>query len=94
MPKNTGAGVVLGGLAFLLGFAVVWHIWWVVAACAVGMGIVIIARSCDDDADYCMSASDVERIEDQRYLALARSARTQAANDRILSNRPLPESPT
>ena len=37
MPSNTGAGVILGGLAFLLGFAMVWHIWWMAIACGVGI---------------------------------------------------------
>ena len=32
MPRNTGAGVILGGLAFVLGFAMVWYIWWLAIA--------------------------------------------------------------
>ena len=63
-------------------------------ACGVGMWIVIIARAYDDDAEYCLPASDVEKIEERRYQALASSARTQPANDRIFSNQPLPESLT
>ena len=94
MPKSTGAGAFLGGLALLLGFALVWHIWWMAIACGVGMWIVIIARTYDDDAEYCLPASDVEKIEERRYQALASSTRTQPAHDRIFSNRPLPESLT
>ena len=33
MPKNSAVGVVLGGLAFVLGFAMVWQIWWLVIVC-------------------------------------------------------------
>ena len=31
MPKNTGAGVVLAGLSTVLGFALIWYIWWLAA---------------------------------------------------------------
>ena len=43
MPRSTGAGVILGGLAFVLGFAIVWHIWWMAIACGVGLWAIIIA---------------------------------------------------
>ena len=32
MPRSTGAGAILGALAFLFGFAMVWHIWWMAIA--------------------------------------------------------------
>ena len=87
LPKNTGAGAILGGLAFLIGFGMVWHIWWVVIACALGMWAVIIARACDDDAEYCLPASEVEKIEDRRYQAMASAARSQTANNPYFSSR-------
>ena len=31
MPKNTATGIILAGLATLCGFALIWHIWWLVA---------------------------------------------------------------
>ena len=30
MPRNSGMGVVIAGVASVLGFALVWHIWWLV----------------------------------------------------------------
>jgi cytochrome o ubiquinol oxidase subunit 1 len=92
MPRNTGAGAILGGLAFLLGFALVWHIWWLAIACASSMLAVIVVRTYDDDGEYCLPAGDVEKIEQRRYRALASSARTQTRKDRIFSSQPLPES--
>ena len=94
MPKNTSAGVILGVLAGLLGFAMIWYIWWLAIAAGVGIWAVIIARAYDDDAEYCLPASEVEKIEAGRYQALANSARTQSANEPIFSNQPLPESLT
>jgi cytochrome o ubiquinol oxidase subunit I len=71
MPKNTRAGVVLGGLTFLLGFAMVWHIWWIAIAGALGVCIVLVARSFDEDTEYRLHASDVEKVENERYRTLA-----------------------
>jgi hypothetical protein len=58
------------------------------------MWAVIIARVYDDDAEYCLPASEVEEIEARRYQALASAARTQTAGEATFSNQPLPESLT
>jgi cytochrome o ubiquinol oxidase subunit 1 len=94
LPKPSGAGVVLGVLAFLIGFAIVWHIWWMLIACALGVGVIIIARAWDDDAEYLLPAGEVEKIEEQRYQAMARSARMRAVQDRRASSQPIAETPT
>jgi cytochrome o ubiquinol oxidase subunit 1 len=91
IPKNTSAGVILGVLAGLLGFAMIWYIWWMAIAVAVGMWAVIIARAYDDDAEYCLPAGEVEKIEARRYEALASAARTQTAGGRSFFPQPLPE---
>src|SRR5690606_34222750 len=36
MPKNTASGIYISGLLFILGFAMVWHIWWLAIACFIG----------------------------------------------------------
>ena len=33
MPRNTGTGFIVSGFAAVLGFALIWHIWWLVAVC-------------------------------------------------------------
>jgi len=70
LPKNSMVGVLMGGLAFALGFAVIWHIWWAVAACGLGMWIVMIARSSDDDQEFTMTAAEVKQIEDARFRSM------------------------
>jgi len=94
LPKNTGAGVILGVVAFVLGFAMVWQIWWLAIVCGLAMWAVIIARSCNDDAEYRLSADDVKKIEDERFQALARAARHEVVGDRGFSPAPLPGSAT
>lgn len=90
MPKNTAAGAILGALSFLLGFAVVWHIWWLAIVSLVGVAIIIITRAYDDDAEYCIPASEVEKIENERYARLARASRVPRLAPPALSGQPLP----
>jgi len=75
MPKNAPHGLILGGLAFVWGFAMVWHIWWLSILAALGMLFTVIARSMDDDIHYVMPAAEVERIENERYRQLAAVAK-------------------
>jgi cytochrome o ubiquinol oxidase subunit 1 len=75
MPKNAPHGLILGGLAFLFGFAVVWYIWWLAILAALGMLFTVIARSMDDDIHYVIPAADVERIENERYRQLSAVAK-------------------
>ena len=75
MPKNTPHGLIIGGLAFMFGFAIVWHIWWLVILATLGMLFTVIARSIDDDIHYVIPAAEVERIENQRYQLLASVAK-------------------
>ncbi|HTY26005.1 MAG TPA: cytochrome o ubiquinol oxidase subunit I [Desulfomonilaceae bacterium] len=75
MPKNAAHGLILGGLAFVLGFSLVWHVWWLAILAALGMLVTVIARSMDDDIHYVIPAAEVERIENERYRLLASVAK-------------------
>ncbi len=74
MPKNSMVGVVMGALAFVLGFAVIWYIWWLVIACGLAMWVAMIAKSSDDEAEYVIRAAEVAKIEEARYRALGSRA--------------------
>jgi cytochrome o ubiquinol oxidase subunit 1 len=71
LPKNTPHGLIIGGLSFVFGFAMIWHIWWLAIVAALGMLCSIIARSADDNIDYVIPAAEVERIENERFRELA-----------------------
>jgi len=70
IPKNSPAGVMMGGLAFVLGFAMVWWIWWLAILCGLAMWGVMIWRSSDDETDFILTAAEVERMEVARLSAL------------------------
>jgi cytochrome o ubiquinol oxidase subunit 1 len=71
MPDSTGAGVVLGVLAFVFAFAMVWYIWWLAIATGLAMGAVIAFRTFDDKTEHVIPAAEVEAIERQRGMASA-----------------------
>ena len=73
MPRNTSAGVILAGFSLVIGFALVWHIWWMAIAGLVGSVIAFIIRSNDDDIDYYVPAEEVARIENARLDSLAKA---------------------
>ena len=52
MPKNSAFGPILGGVAFVLGFAAVWYVWWLVALCAVIAAVTVIIRASNDNTEY------------------------------------------
>ncbi|QPC43456.1 cytochrome o ubiquinol oxidase subunit I [Kaustia mangrovi] len=92
MPKNTAAGLVIGGLAFVLGFAVVWYIWWLAALSFAAILAVVAVRASNDDDEYTVPAAEVEAIETARYDRLARAEREQAApgGEAIPATQPIP----
>lgn len=64
LPKNSAVGMIIGGLAFALGFGIVWHMFWLVALAVIGIIAVIIARtSHEQDDEVILSAVEVEKIE-------------------------------
>lgn len=63
VPRNTGLGVIIGGLAFLAGFGFVWHIWWLSLIGLLGIITVIIVRANDDEPEYTITAKEVAKME-------------------------------
>jgi len=90
LPKNSAVGMVVGAFAFLLGFAMVWHIWWAAIACAVVILITLIVLSGNDDNEYCLTAKEVEKIENERYRDLAKGLRpASTASAELVPGAPL-----
>ncbi len=74
MPKNTGAGVIISGISVVLGFALVWHIWWLAALSFIGIIAVSIAHTFNYDREYYIPAADVSTVEAERTKLLAKQA--------------------
>ena len=74
MPKNTGTGIVLAALSTVLGFALVWYIWWLAAVACVAILATAIAHTFNYDRDFHVPAEDVLRFESVRTAQLAGKA--------------------
>ncbi len=73
MPRNTGAGVIIAGLATICGFALIWYIWWLAALSFVAVIATVIIHSFNYDRDFHISADDVVRAEEARSRQLGRA---------------------
>jgi cytochrome o ubiquinol oxidase subunit I len=73
MPRNTGMGVILSAIATVLGFAMVWYMWWLAAIAFAALLAATIAHTFNYDRDYFIPAEEVARTEAarDRQLALA-----------------------
>jgi cytochrome o ubiquinol oxidase subunit 1 len=63
MPRNTGAGVIISAIATVLGFAMIWYIWWLAALSFVALIAVVIAHTFNYDRDYYIPVDEIERAE-------------------------------
>ena len=73
MPKNTWAGVVIGGASLAFGFAMVWWIWWMAILSGGAMLAAWIVYAFSDDKDYYVEVDEILAIEQKRYANLRRT---------------------
>lgn len=65
LPKNTALGIYLSGFIFLIGFAMVWHVYWLAAIGFIGAIAVFIMRSFDEETEYVLPAAEVKKLEEK-----------------------------
>jgi cytochrome o ubiquinol oxidase subunit 1 len=64
LPKNSAIGIYIAAFAFLLGFGIIWHIWWLAGLGLVGAIAFAIARTSGiGDNEYKVSAAELEALE-------------------------------
>ncbi|QAY75376.1 cytochrome o ubiquinol oxidase subunit I [Sphingosinicella sp. BN140058] len=66
MPRNTGTGLILSGIAFVLGFAMIWYMWWLAALSFVALLAVAIVHTFNFKRDYFIPADEVSATEGRR----------------------------
>jgi cytochrome o ubiquinol oxidase subunit 1 len=77
VPRNSVTGLLVGGGAFVLGFAVVWHVWWLAALALLGLIGIVIARSFATNTTRIISADEVAAIEGRWKAAVIASNEAQ-----------------
>jgi cytochrome o ubiquinol oxidase subunit 1 len=63
MPRNSPTGFVCAFFATVMGFALIWHIWWMVAAGIVGAFATFVVFAWRDQDEYVIPAAEVARID-------------------------------
>lgn len=64
MPRNSAIPIIIAAFAFIVGFAFIWDITWLIFVGFAGVLVCVLARSFDYDIDYYVTASEVEKTEE------------------------------
>ena len=71
MPKNTGTGVILAALSTIIGFALIWYIWWLAAIGSFALLVVAIGHTFNYHRDFHIPVEEVTETEEARTKLLA-----------------------
>ena len=63
MPRNSGMGVIIAGIAAAMGFALVWHIWWLAIVSFIGVIAASVLHTFNYDRDYHIPLQTVVATE-------------------------------
>jgi cytochrome o ubiquinol oxidase subunit 1 len=63
MPRNSATGFICAFFATFLGFALIWHIWWMAIVAAVGAYATFVVFAWRDRTEYIIPAEEVARID-------------------------------
>jgi cytochrome o ubiquinol oxidase subunit 1 len=64
LPKNSAGGIMIAAAAFIAGFAIIWHIWWLAALGAIGVIASVIVRSTFTETERVISAKHLQKTEE------------------------------
>jgi cytochrome o ubiquinol oxidase subunit 1 len=77
MPRNSPTGFVCAFFATIIGFAMIWHIWWMVILGLIGAYATFVVFAWRDHDEYEIPADEVARL-DRANLAARRNLVTAA----------------
>ncbi|HEY1637388.1 MAG TPA: cytochrome o ubiquinol oxidase subunit I, partial [Rhizomicrobium sp.] len=66
MPRNSPTGFVCAFFATIIGFALVWHIWWLMIVGLVGAYVTFVVFAWRDVPEYIIPADEVARLDRAR----------------------------
>jgi cytochrome o ubiquinol oxidase subunit 1 len=69
LPRNSPTGFIVAFFATITGFALIWHIWWMVGLGLVAAYAVFVWFAWRDVAEYHVPAEEVARIDRARRQA-------------------------
>jgi len=66
MPRNSPTGIVTAFFTTLMGFALIWHIWWMVILGLIGAFATFVVFAWRDVDEYEIPAAEVARLDRER----------------------------
>lgn len=67
VPKNTGYGVYIGAMSLIVGFAIVWHVWWLFVIALIALVVLIISSTLREQTEHTLSSREVTAIEKKAW---------------------------
>jgi cytochrome o ubiquinol oxidase subunit 1 len=69
LPRNSPTGFICAFFATFMGFALIWHIWWIVVLSALGAFATFVVFAWRDEEEYVIPADAVARIDRANRIA-------------------------
>jgi len=79
IPRNTPTGFVAAFFATATGFALIWHIWWLVIVGLAGAYATFVVFAWRDESETEIPADEVARIDEENRAARVAALREEAA---------------
>jgi len=71
MPKNSATGFITAFFAVVTGFALIWHIWWMAGAGAIGIFLTMLAFAFRSEEEIKVPADQIARFERANQAEIA-----------------------
>jgi cytochrome o ubiquinol oxidase subunit 1 len=66
MPRNSPVGFITAFFAVIMGFALIWQIWWMAIVGALAAAITALIAGWSDEREHEISAAEIARMERAR----------------------------
>ena len=66
MPRNSPAGFITAFFAVVMGFALIWHIWWMVILGFLAAAVTVLIAGWSDHREREIPAAEIEQMEQAR----------------------------
>jgi cytochrome o ubiquinol oxidase subunit 1 len=73
MPRNSPTGFICAFFATIMGFSLIWHIWWLVIVSFIGAFATFVVFAWRDQPEYFIPAEEVARIDRANRAARMRA---------------------
>jgi len=66
MPRNSPVGFITAFFAVVIGFALIWHVWWMAILGLVGAIVTVLVFGWSDEREQEIPGAEIEKLEQAR----------------------------